>query len=129
MNVSLTFLLGIGCINPPQPPPETRIGLNNNSTDIVPFDGNVTYACKFGRYFEEDFYMTHFNLTCQNDGNFTSPLPWHHCLNPEGNIVNTIISNIGQLFQVGFNVTERYCADPDPPHEIVGLNVNTLSME
>ncbi len=81
----VTFYLiipGVACINPPIPPPESHLIVQYTNNTVISFGGNVTYLCEDGYFFEEDYDLKNFTITCLNDGNFTSPLPWKNCLNP-----------------------------------------------
>jgi hypothetical protein len=49
---------------------------------VISFGDNVTYTCENGYFFEEDYNLKNFTLTCLNDGNFTLPIPWKKCLHP-----------------------------------------------
>jgi hypothetical protein len=73
---------GVACINPPDPPPETNLVVRYVNKTVIPFGGQVSYACQTGFFFEEDYNLPYFNLTCLPYGNFSSPLPWKKCLNP-----------------------------------------------
>ena len=48
----------------------------------IAFGAKVSYVCEEGYFFEENYNMPYFNLTCLSDGNFSSPLPWKRCLDP-----------------------------------------------
>ncbi len=76
--------LGVACVDPPSPPWETKLERHYEDGGVIEFGQNVTYTCKTGLFFEEDYHLPHFNLTCLPDGNFTNHLPWKYCLNPKG---------------------------------------------
>ncbi len=46
----------------------------------------MTYKCREGFFFEEDYDMQSFQLTCLTSGNFTDPEPWKRCLNPSSKL-------------------------------------------
>ncbi len=84
-NINYIFELiisGVACINPPIPPPETHLVVQYTNNTAISFGSNVTYLCEDGYFFEEDYNLKNYTITCLNDGNFTSPLPWKNCLNP-----------------------------------------------
>ena len=75
-------ILGVACINPPIPPEETKLELLYVKDTVIAFGDTVSYQCLAGTFFEIDYNMPNFTLTCQTDGNFSDPLPWKNCLLP-----------------------------------------------
>ena len=73
---------GVACINPPIPPEETKLELLYEKDTVIAFGDTVSYQCLPGTFFEIDYNMPNFTLTCQTDGNFSDPLPWKNCLLP-----------------------------------------------
>jgi hypothetical protein len=82
----INYFLGVACINPPSPPAENNLVVKYVNNTVIPFGGKVSYVCADGYFFEEDYYMPYFNLTCLPDGNFSSPVPWKKCLNPQSKL-------------------------------------------
>ncbi len=76
------ILSGVACINPPMPPPENHLVVQYSNNTVIPFGGTVTYTCEYSFFFEENYDLKNFTLTCLNDGNFTLPLTWKKCLSP-----------------------------------------------
>ena len=72
----------MACIDPPVPPESANIVVQYESGTVIDFGDKVSYVCKSGYFFGEDYHMTHYNLTCLPDGNFSSPLPWKQCYDP-----------------------------------------------
>ena len=74
-----------GCANPPIP--QTNLHLHRldyvNDT-VLEFGANVMYACEPGHFFDELKDLEGFNLTCQEDGTWSSHLPWKFCVHPDG---------------------------------------------
>ena len=73
---------GVACINAPIPPEETKLQLLYEPNSVIAFGDTVSYECLPGTFFEEDYNMPNFTLTCLTDGNFSDPLPWKNCLLP-----------------------------------------------
>ena len=85
---------------------------------VIEFGHNVTYKCKHGHFFEEDYDMQNFTLMCLPDGNFTSPVPWKQCLDPRSKCHYAVINENCMTWG---HFAERYCPDPPDPHENGGL--------
>ena len=81
-HVILTFL-GVACVNPPIPAEDKNIVVNYVNGTTVAFNDVVTYNCKSDHYFEEDYNMTGFEVTCLPGGTWT-PLPDKQCIHPDG---------------------------------------------
>ena len=81
-NTHLPIFLGVACINPPIPPEETKLELFYEPGTVIAFGETVTYQCSEAYFFEVDYHMPNFTLTCLTDGNFSDPLPWKNCLLP-----------------------------------------------
>ena len=77
---------GFACINPPIPPNDTHSLYQYVGNTSVPFGEGVTYICEEGYFFEENMTMTSYNLTCNDDGSWSSPEPWKICIHPGGKI-------------------------------------------
>ena len=70
-------------MDPPIPERTKKLERHYEEGEIIEFGGNVTYTCTPGHFFEENYYMPHFNLTCLPDGNFTDLDSKKRCLNPK----------------------------------------------
>jgi hypothetical protein len=69
-------------VDPPAAEADRHLrSLYENGTTVA-FGDEVTYVCEEGFYFEEDFHMEGFDITCLSDGSW-SPLPDKRCLDPE----------------------------------------------
>ena len=80
---SLNFS-GVQCINPPDPDEGRNLEPIYTTGTTIEFEDTVTYVCKPGTFFEEDYHMTGFEITCLSDGTW-SPLPDKRCLDPSCN--------------------------------------------
>ena len=74
---------GVACINPPIPDPSRNIFVHYANGTTVDFHKDVMYTCQSGYFFEKDYNMTGFNVTCLPDGTWTA-LPNERCLHPDG---------------------------------------------
>ena len=101
------IFIGVACINPPIPPDEANLQLLYQPDTLIAFGDTVTYICKEGFFFEEDYDMLDFKLTCKTNGNFTEPLPWKKCLNPNSKfkLGNFLFPNFPGYFSTTVNWT------------------------
>ena len=82
--ITFSFTVDVACANPPFPNASLNLNLTNwVEGQVYAFGDSAVYACNAGHYFEEDMYMDQFNLTCNPDGSWTSPLPWRQCIHPQ----------------------------------------------
>ena len=51
-------------------------------TKVYNFSEKVSYVCEPNYFFEEDFFMAKFELTCMPDGNWSEMAPWKRCETP-----------------------------------------------
>lgn len=84
----------MACINPPIPPSERNLEYDYVNETTVDFWDNVTYTCKPGYFFDDDYFKLNFTLQCRDDGTW-DPLPSD---------------------QLCYHPTERYCPDPPDAH-------------
>ena len=80
---NIILLLEVACANPPIPDPSKNIFVNYTSGTTVPFNSGVPYTCLNGYFFENDYNMTGFHVTCLPNGTWT-PLPNERCIHPNG---------------------------------------------
>ncbi|TRY77253.1 hypothetical protein TCAL_00122 [Tigriopus californicus] len=83
----------VACVNPPLAPNGTRLLNNYTINDEVAFNDHVPYYCQDGYFFEQDYNLEFFNLTCHPGGNWSEPVVWPKCLHPR----------------------EKFCHDPPAP--------------
>ena len=99
----LKNILGVACINAPIPPEETKLQLLYEPNSVIAFGDTVSYECLPGTFFEEDYNMPNFTLTCLTDGNFSDPLPWKNCLLPSSKPQRILISLICTIYSFKSN--------------------------
>lgn len=82
MNV---FGTAYGCAHPPKPNATLNVTMDEFPEDkVFEFGANITYKCKSGHKFDDDFFRESFTLTCLRNGSFTNHLPWNFCIKPKG---------------------------------------------
>ncbi len=108
------------CINPTEPDADRNLEAVYTPGTTIEFGDTVTYKCKLGTFFEEDYYMTGFDITCLTDGSW-SPLPDKRCLDPSCKIWH-ILQSYKTFYQYAyFAPTVRYCPNPPDPDSNGGL--------
>ena len=50
--------------------------------DYLGFGENITYSCKSGFFFDEDFDMKNYSVECYNNGSVTD-ITWKSCIDPK----------------------------------------------
>ena len=73
----------IACVNPPIPINGTRIIRTYENDTLIPFGDKILYHCEPGHFFD-DYDFPGFNLTCLNDGNWTTYPEDLFCVHPSG---------------------------------------------
>lgn len=73
------------CINPPVPPNDTYLTGDYLNVTETPLGENISYWCQSGHYFDHDFDLQSFNLTCFENGTWEHPNPWLTCVHPSSN--------------------------------------------
>lgn len=83
----LCLSTGVGCANPSFPTQDQNfefVGYLNDT--VVLFDGKVGYQCLSGHYWDHDFDLSVYEVTCQEDGTWSNDMEQMFCQLPSSKI-------------------------------------------